>query len=91
MTDFQREAGKTTFPRPPSIVHLNAPMLLTIAEQEAQAQFLAAHSRYQAAKIEFAECRLTAWQLHIVRDQYFAAIAAFALACNAVPKFEFEI
>lgn len=66
-------------------------MLLTIAEQEAQAEFLAARARYQTAKTDFAEFRLTAWQLQIVRDQYFASIAAFALACNAVPKFEFDI
>ncbi|MEO7998096.1 MAG: hypothetical protein ABI852_11660 [Gemmatimonadaceae bacterium] len=66
-------------------------MLQTIAEQEAQAEFLAARGRYQAAKAEFIEHRLTAWQLQIARDQYFAAITAFALACNALPKWEFEI
>lgn len=65
-------------------------MLLSIAEQKAQADFLAARSRYHAAKKDFMEYRLSAWQLQIVRDQYVSAIASFALACNALPKWEFE-
>ena len=63
-------------------------MLLTIAEKKAQAEFLAARGRYQSAKCEFMEYRLSAWELQIVRDQYVAAIAAFALACNALPKWD---
>ena len=65
-------------------------MLLTIAEQKAQAEFLAARERYLAAKTDFIEFRLSAWQLQIVRDQYVAAIASFALACNALPRWECE-
>lgn len=65
-------------------------MLLTIEEQQAQAEFLATRERYQSAKREFSQYRLSAWQLQIVRDQYVAAIAAFAVTCGAVPKWDFD-
>lgn len=65
-------------------------MLLTIEEQQAQAEFLATRERYQAAKKNFSEYRLSAWQLQIVREQYVAAIAAFAIACGAIPKWDFD-
>ena len=62
----------------------------SIAEQEAQAEFLRARVRYQEAKAEFANAQLDSWQLQIARDQYIAAIEKFALACGVLSERDFS-
>ena len=58
----------------------------SIEQREAQTAFLNARARYVAAKIECSNHRLGAWQLQIARDQYIAAIEAFALACGVLSE-----
>ena len=62
----------------------------SIAERDAQTAFLSARQRYIAAKVEFDNAGLSAWQLQIARDQYIEAIEKFALACGVLSERDFS-
>jgi len=62
----------------------------SLAERDAQAAFLSTRQRYLAAKVEFENAQLSAWQLQITRDQYIEAIEKFALACGVLSGRDFS-
>lgn len=56
------------------------------SEQEAQDKFLGARARYHAAKKDFIHGQVSAWQLHMIRDEYINAIELFAVAVGVLTE-----